>query len=299
MGTRGQSIITLAGDLGSGKSTVCALLEKALGWGKYSTGVIMREMAAKRGITVLEMNELADKDSAIDKEIDSVFKSLAQTSTPLLVDSRMAWHFLPASFKVRLTVNTRIAATRILNDHTRNASEQQESLDQVLAALLARQTRENVRYRSTYDVEIRNPANYDLMIDTTQVPPQSVADLIVRLSTDYFAGKKPYAYWVSPKNLLPTQALMQIDAATLAEVQGSIAARGFDILEPVDVLEHDRFYYIADGHKRVSGALKAGLPFVPVTLQDAGLRAPHAVDIPGWEITHHFSFAVRPGEAHA
>lgn len=293
MPAKSQPIITLAGDLGSGKSTVCGRLEKALGWGRFSTGVIMRDMAAKRGISVLDMNALADQDPEIDKEIDSVFKSLGQTPKPLLVDSRMAWHFLPQSFKVRMTVNTRIAAQRVFEDPAR-VSEARESVEDVLKNLKERQARENVRYKATYGVEIRNPANYDLMIDTTMAQPDDVTALIIRLAKDYFDGKTPYAYWVSPQNLLPLQHIDEIDKPTLQEVHASIGRRGFDVLEPVDVVESDRSYFILNGHKRVSGALVSGLPFVPVIIKEQAAPAFHADHIKAWQEQHKFKFSALP-----
>ena len=48
--------ISLAGDLGSGKSTVSRILMKKLGFDYFSTGAIVRTMAAERGLTVVEMN---------------------------------------------------------------------------------------------------------------------------------------------------------------------------------------------------------------------------------------------------
>ena len=48
--------ISLAGDLGSGKSTVSDILIKELGAEYYSTGAIVRSIAAKRGMSVVELN---------------------------------------------------------------------------------------------------------------------------------------------------------------------------------------------------------------------------------------------------
>ena len=67
-------IITLSGQLGSGKSTVGKLLAKKLGYTFYSTGNAQRKIAAERGLTTLELNKLSMTDSSIDEQIDSVFK---------------------------------------------------------------------------------------------------------------------------------------------------------------------------------------------------------------------------------
>ena len=48
--------ISLAGDLGSGKSTVTGILMEALGAEKYSTGSIVRSIAERMGMTIGELN---------------------------------------------------------------------------------------------------------------------------------------------------------------------------------------------------------------------------------------------------
>ena len=49
--------ITLTGNLGSGKSTICRYLEGKYGYEIYSTGKVQRKLAEDLGITVLEMNQ--------------------------------------------------------------------------------------------------------------------------------------------------------------------------------------------------------------------------------------------------
>ena len=49
--------ISLAGDLGSGKSTVSDILISRLGAEYYSTGAIVRSIAASKGMTVTELNK--------------------------------------------------------------------------------------------------------------------------------------------------------------------------------------------------------------------------------------------------
>ena len=53
-------MITISGMLGSGKSTVAKILAQKLDYGYYSTGNAQREIAQKRGLTTLELNQLAD-----------------------------------------------------------------------------------------------------------------------------------------------------------------------------------------------------------------------------------------------
>ena len=84
--------ISLAGDLGSGKSTVAKLLIEALGAEYYSTGAIVRAVAEKRGMSVADLNVYMETHPEIDKEIDDGLALLSEDERPLVIDSRMARH---------------------------------------------------------------------------------------------------------------------------------------------------------------------------------------------------------------
>jgi CMP/dCMP kinase len=171
--------ITLTGDLGSGKSAVSDLLCRHTGFKYLSTGQIQRSLAAEMGIDTLEMNRRADTDPTIDERIDSVFVSLNQDPDGYVVDSRMAWFFLPDSFKVYLSVDVHIAAQRILNDPKRN-SEQYAGVEEAVEKIKARKASENARFLAKYKADSTNLHNFDLVIDTTNRSPQEVADLIIQ-----------------------------------------------------------------------------------------------------------------------
>ncbi len=115
-------IISLTGDLGSGKSTVSNLLIKQLGYDYIYTGKIQREIADKHNMTTLELNKYAETHPEIDEEIDSTFKSL-NSSTDLIVDSRLAWFFVPKSFKIFLKTNLMVSANRISSDYRRKSEK--------------------------------------------------------------------------------------------------------------------------------------------------------------------------------
>jgi cytidylate kinase len=49
-------------------------------------------------MTTTELNKYSETHPEIDAEIDSTFKSLTNSEN-LIVDSRLAWFFIPNSFK--------------------------------------------------------------------------------------------------------------------------------------------------------------------------------------------------------
>ena len=50
--------ITITGNLGSGKSTICNILKEKYQFEIYSTGKVQRKLAEDMGMTTLEFNQL-------------------------------------------------------------------------------------------------------------------------------------------------------------------------------------------------------------------------------------------------
>lgn len=164
-------IITISGDPGSGKSTVGKAIAKELGLKHYSAGDFMREMAESRGIPLLGLGRLAEKDPSIDKEIDERTKHLALKDN-FVIDSRLAFHFIPKAIKIFLKVDPKVAAQRTWKDivaQKRHAEKQLHSEKEVYDAIVKRQQSEIARYKKYYGIDFLSDKNYDFVLDTTNL----------------------------------------------------------------------------------------------------------------------------------
>ena len=171
------NIITITGDLGSGKSTVSTLLQERLDYDYVYTGKIQRMIADRYNMSTAELNKYAETHPEIDAEIDSTFQSLNR-STRLIVDSRMAWFFLPHSFKVYLKTDLPVAIDRIYGD-SRRINENYASKEEAAALITARKESENKRYMELYGADCTDLANFDLVIDTSLLTPEQVVEQII------------------------------------------------------------------------------------------------------------------------
>ena len=172
------SLITITGHLGSGKSTVSKMLSVKLNWFYYSTGMAQRLIAQNRGITTTELNRLAINDPSIDHEIDVVFKNPPWGDKPCVVDSRLAWHFLPQSLKVCLLVDTATAAKRVVAAKGR-ISENYSNETEAENYLKKRCELEQAHFIKNYNLDITNLNQFDLVIDTTNLTPEQVCEKIL------------------------------------------------------------------------------------------------------------------------
>src|SRR3989339_308070 len=177
-----KTIITINGKPGSGKSSAAKGSAEALGFQRFSSGDFMRRMAIKRGVSITELNILAEKDKQIDFDIDEEVRKTGELEN-LVIDSRMAFHWIPNSFKVYLDLPPEIAKARIMeslkSDKLRQASEQETDEETVYEKIIARLNSENKRYMDLYGVDNSDPAMYDLVIDTNKSNLEEVVSEIV------------------------------------------------------------------------------------------------------------------------
>jgi len=172
-------IITISGELGSGKSTIAKLLAEELKIKHYSTGDLMRKLAKEKGITFLELTELAKTDSEVDKEIDAYTKKLSETEEDFVIDSRMAFYFIKNSINIYLAIDEVVGAQRILL--AKRNEEHYKNLDEAIEYVAKRKNSETQRYIKLYGVDCHDLTKeyYDLIIDTTTLLPEMVVNEII------------------------------------------------------------------------------------------------------------------------
>jgi len=173
-------IITISGDIGSGKSTVGKALVNNLGYNYLSTGGIQREIANEMGITTLELNILSETQTEIDDRIDAYTKALSKSDKNYVVDSRLAWHFIPSSFKIYLQCSTKEATKRISNDKTRTSEKEGEKMEVLLEKIIERRASEKRRFINKYNVDYTELSHYDIIIDTSELSPEEVRNQLMR-----------------------------------------------------------------------------------------------------------------------
>jgi cytidylate kinase len=281
--------VAIAGQVGSGKSTVTRLIAKVAGWERFSTGELFRRIAHERGMSPLELNVYARDHPEIDDEVDGRLAALADDPDPMVIDSRMAFHFVPQAFKVYLAVDPWVGAERIFA--AGRADESYASVAEAAARSAAREREEAARYAMLYGVDPPHWRNYDLVVDTTHCPPEEVVDRILAAvaNREGGAGAPDPRCLLSPRRLLPSGGAEPAGGLPAVVVAGghTVILTGHDAV--ADALEAGEALLecrLAAFEMEPIGGHRSALEWAEAVVTAAGLTA--------WEQGHGIRFASPP-----
>ena len=245
-----KDIVTLSGDIGGGKSSVARILTNALGFQLISAGGLQREIATSMGLTTLQLNELSSDDRSVDDKIDSRTRWLGENSDRIIVDSRLAWHFIPGAYKVFLSVDPMVGAERVFD--ASRSDENHHSLAHALENNRLRTQLEASRFKTLYGITMRDYRNYDLVVDTSYVSPQTVADVIEKGFHAHHENLPYPQLWMSPRRLagLPKVALGAVELTA----------------DTVTLTAREGLFHVASGDAIVDAAVGDGTALLPALL---------------------------------
>lgn len=237
--------ITIAGDLGSGKSTVANHLISNINYRIESAGLIFRRLAEQHGMTAKEFNQFIESNPKYDNMVDDTIKEMGAKEENIIFDSRLAWYFVPKSFKIYMYVDVDTATERIFNDKGR-VSESYSDMATAKKEIIERRESEVLRYKTFYNIDINNYSNYDFIIDTSHATKDEVNEAVL---SNFKAFEKGEAYdriLLSPKNLI-----IENDAEN-------------DASDDIEIEKRDGKFYVLKGFAKVRAALEEGKNLVAV-----------------------------------
>lgn len=174
-----KHIITLTGKPGSGKSSTADRVAEMLGYTRFSSGEYVRKVIRKRKMTLEEFNVWAEVHPEVDYEIDEELRS-HRDEKDVVIDSRLAFYWIPESFKVYLDLDNDVAIARIFKDANFNtlrseSGEGSDTMSDVADQVEVRMRSERLRFKKLYGINPYSIEHFDLVIDTARHSPQTVA----------------------------------------------------------------------------------------------------------------------------
>ena len=168
--------VTISGPPGSGKTTVAEVVSERLGLKLILTGRVFRDQAKEAGMEVLEYNRLAEENRTIDEKLDAEIIRLAMANDNSVVEGRLAGQLLlregiPA-LKVFVTAPPRVRAERIVK-------REETDIESETRILIDRENSERKRYIRFYGIDLDDMSVYDLVIDSTDILAEEVAQIVI------------------------------------------------------------------------------------------------------------------------
>ncbi|MCY0851621.1 MAG: AAA family ATPase [Thermoplasma acidophilum] len=164
--------ITIAGKIGSGKSTVSSELSKITGYAVYSSGTFFRETARKMNMSIEDFNVYSETHPEADYYTDETQKAFMQANDNIIVEGRLAgWiSYLNgiSAFRIFLyaTYYTRLV---------RFAGRENIDIDSARVLMDKREKSEKERYRKLYGIDIDDLSIYDIVVNTEFMKPPEIA----------------------------------------------------------------------------------------------------------------------------
>lgn len=181
-------IITITGKPCSGKSTISNILAKEHGFIRIGVGDMFKAEAKRQGLTVEEFNKKCMGDYSYDKLLDQQTAKLGKEydGKKYIFDSRLAWHFVPRSFKVFVNLNDEEMAKRLI---AREGLKAYKSYEEAKKAVLYRENLENERYKKMYGIDNTDLSVFDYVIDSFGRSPQDLAEDIWKAYNKFLKKK--------------------------------------------------------------------------------------------------------------
>ena len=178
MSSRPELKIAISGKSGCGNTTVSRLLADALEL--RFINFTFRNLAKEKGMEMAEILELATKDECWDREVDSRQVNMAREAGGCILGSRLAIWMLPeADLKVYLAARPETRGERILK-------REGGSLANILPFTAYRDRQDNERYLRLYNINNDDYDFADLIIDTDDLAPRSIAEIIMEKLKEKF-----------------------------------------------------------------------------------------------------------------
>ncbi len=163
-------IVTIGGPIGSGKTTVAKAIARQFGLRHISAGLIFREMASEKGMSLEEFSKLAEEDDSFDRKVDQKQQELAKEGNAV-VDGRLSGVFIDADIKLWLTAPFELRAQRV-------TKREKKDLKTVKSEMEKRGESEASRYRKLYNIDVGDLSRYDAVLNTALWSAEGVIKII-------------------------------------------------------------------------------------------------------------------------
>ncbi|MEM0437806.1 MAG: cytidylate kinase family protein [Candidatus Micrarchaeia archaeon] len=163
--------VCISGLTGSGKTTAAEHLAKLLGVPHIAFS--MKDEAKARGISIVELQEIAARDSRIDLEFDKRQEEEMKKHQSFVTSTWLGAWIADADLNVWLYADDEVRARRV-------AGRDGMPVEEARKMMLKKDAQNVERYLKLYGINIADTGKFHLCINSGLLPPDKIAAMIAR-----------------------------------------------------------------------------------------------------------------------
>lgn len=261
--------ITITGDIGSDVLAVAQLLADKLGYEVIDTEQLYRKYVEEKKRKGLSQNQLDDK--SIAEHIYAELEQLGKTKTDCIFAARLAWHFVPNSYKVYLRINPVTGAKHAYIGERKC----EERIDWVRAYVFNKRRKaiELKRYKTMYGIaDSFGYKQSDAIVYIGQRSAEETANCVLQAYEN-----KEHGFYVDPRVLVPTRSIRDYCMDDVEDYSRAIT-EGINYVDAV-LLDYEGTVYIHNGHHRIAAQALADKPFIRTPVPIKCAERPNGVNL--------------------
>lgn len=150
------------------------MLAEKLNLRHISIGMLFRDIAVRRGVSLLELSRIAQQDPSIDYELDSLAKKEAEKGGVVIDGHAAPW-------LLKNLAHLRVAITASVDTRLRRLAERDKKpINEVAHETLSREQMERERFMKIYGIDISSYIDFDLVINSERFSPNEIVEIILQ-----------------------------------------------------------------------------------------------------------------------
>lgn len=172
-------VIAISGKPGAGKTTFAREIASSFSLRYVSSGMLFRQLAEERGVGLLELHKLAEKNYEIDKAVD--FKALEEAKKgDIVIEGHLAGWILCdlADIKIFFTAPLEVRAMRV-------AARDGVTYEEALREIRFREESNKIRARKVYGFDLDDLSTFDVIFNTNRLSKEVIAETLKTLISKF------------------------------------------------------------------------------------------------------------------
>jgi cytidylate kinase len=172
-------VIAISGKPGAGKTTYAKEVARLFNLRYVSSGSLFRQLASERGVSLVELHRLAEKDFGIDRAIDSRTVEEARKGDVVIEGHLAGWVLRDvADLRIFFTAPLEVRAMRI-------AARDGVPYEEALRELKLREESNKLRARLLYGFDLDDLSIFDAIFNTNRLSKEVITETLKTLISKF------------------------------------------------------------------------------------------------------------------